>query len=1700
MPAINVARTDTFEQQRVKINEIGSQLFNVTSGGSDLSTGNLKLGDGTQPLPSLSFVSDDSLGLYKPTSQTIGYVSSGKKLVDISSSAVYSYKDVLIRQEVISAVSTISFGQNYDAGSYTGISFTGGSGSGAIADFEVVAFNGTIVEGTGYKQGVYTGITTRNISGTGTGTLLDFQVEGIVGIIGNSGQNYKPGNYTAVPLTNGSGSGAEANINITGTETISSSITSPGSGYSQGVYQFANIFNVPTQTFIVTANGTTNFIIDGNPQPTLNLVQGNTYRFDVSDSSNTGHQLRFSLTNGGFIGAEFFTIEEGTYGTAGSFVDFVISANAPTGTYAYDCTFHPGMGGAFTVSTGAIGNYGKFGAADFEVDSNGNVISFDFSVNGTDYKVGDTVSVNGNSYGGGSGFVAEITGISYDGIVDSITITDSGSGYLAGETLGINDADVGGVGGSGFAFSITNNPGIPFDVEISTYGTGYQTGDVFGLPLSITGVNTNLKSVVLNVSTTLSTLSNQITVASTTGIIAGMEVFNGGSDVGVLGPSTSVQSIDGPTQLTLSVTPIGDGTADLEFRSTGVINQITVSSTANIVPGSTITQTAGTGILGTGVLVSSIVDSTTIELSVQPQQAGTATLSFEPSFGDGSSPLTFTVGDLGVIDSFTISNGGIGYTVGDELSVNPTDLTQAITYQVSVKTLQQLSFAASTYASGTFSVGDTVKPRYGTVISVIAGVGTTVPAAINGTYNNVVATGGNGTGATFDVVRDSNGDIAVVTVSSGGGGYYYEISDILTIPGGSIGGSTPADNLTITVDTATVSADLEVYKVSESGGFTDSILVDTGGVLDGDIIVPSSGPITEYTIDTASLDTSRYFIDTGSGPTLTPNLTLYAGNIYEFDISDPSNSGYNFSFSEYRDGSNSPSLIENVATVLSTSTTQITVTSTTGILPGMIATTNVSSGGQIIPGTTVVSVDSPTTLTLSNIPLSSGLITLDFAGFSYADSVTNTATSVIFKPGDFTPSTLYYYDGTIGSADLGGSDNEEGVITVDQNNPKVFGSGFLVNVSILQTTDVISGNIETGLLNAVSFTGQSATFTNAEVTTKLDVSSIEGDILSIASITSSSNANTINLSATDLQLNSNVGIGTTLTINQSSGDLTTSGVVSTTGSFNASGALTITANSIESGNGLDIELLPAANRVVKVIGTSALNIPAGDTSSRPGPGVVDNGSIRYNTQTNQYEGYSSSTSSWSSLGGVRDLDGNTTILAEESVGANDNTLWFYNDNINTIRVTPSHLDFVNVKKVKSTNISAPSFVQWTANTPVISGQYLKYRNNLYEVTIDGTTGTSGTEPTHTSGAVLNGTAELTWYSLAVSPLTFEDISELRVGPLGNLPLIVNSDLRLAANVLSTDINDLIVRPNAGKKVIVDAETSLVVPVGPDANRGIAVRGSIRFSETTSQFEGYDGTNWGSLGGVKDVDQNTYIIPETSPGANENTLFFYNDNNNTLRLTTTALDFDAIDTIRSVTSNEFEITAALLTFDNGTSTFDNTDQNITFLHTTKQYFDLGLSAGLTTDPVLRLDDQGDVYLNIGFGTGVFDGVKVFDGDLKEFELADIKIQTEKLSLVKGTSNNGSSDIYLNTTNSGAKTTVFAENTTTGDKEFIEFGILDDGTDVFHTEYGNIRTGQQLIVPTFEVTGANVVRINIQLGANVNSTETVNITVVSNVTKK
>ena len=70
----------------------------------------------------------------------------------------------------------------------------------------------------------------------------------------------------------------------------------------------------------------------------------------------------------------------------------------------------------------------------------------------------------------------------------------------------------------------------------------------------------------------------------------------------------------------------------------------------------------------------------------------------------------------------------------------------------------------------------------------------------------------------------------------------------------------------------------------------------------------------------------------------------------------------------------------------------------------------------------------------------------------------------------------------------------------------------------------------------------------------------------------------------------------------------------------------------------------------------------------------------------------------------------------------------------------------------------------------------------------------------------------------------------------------------------------------------EAQTSVVMPVGTTAQRGTAVQGGIRYNTTTSGFEGYTGSAWSGLGGVKDADADTYITAEASSDSDD--LDFY----------------------------------------------------------------------------------------------------------------------------------------------------------------------------------------------------------------------------------
>ena len=97
----------------------------------------------------------------------------------------------------------------------------------------------------------------------------------------------------------------------------------------------------------VGGSGQSVYLLNGSQNTILNVVSGNKYRFDQSDSSNSSHPLRFSTSS---EGSQYSTnvTTSGIPGNSGSYVEIEITSNTPTKLYVI-CTNHFGMGGNLEI-------------------------------------------------------------------------------------------------------------------------------------------------------------------------------------------------------------------------------------------------------------------------------------------------------------------------------------------------------------------------------------------------------------------------------------------------------------------------------------------------------------------------------------------------------------------------------------------------------------------------------------------------------------------------------------------------------------------------------------------------------------------------------------------------------------------------------------------------------------------------------------------------------------------------------------------------------------------------------------------------------------------------------------------------------------------------------------------------------------------------------------------------------------------------------------------------------------------------------------------------------------------------------------------------------------------------------------------------------------------------------------------------------
>jgi len=352
-------------------------------------------------------------------------------------------------------------------------------------------------------------------------------------------------------------------------------------------------------------------------------------------------------------------------------------------------------------------------------------------------------------------------------------------------------------------------------------GNGVGTVTVSGTAVGASGVDTvTVGTSGTGVGLLFFTVPSSTGVGNFTlsGVSAGTATHTGIVQTSTSGSGTSAEFTvvtDGAGGYSVSVTTVGSGYA--------------VGDTI-LIEGQNIGGAQGTNDLTLTItaLAGSSVGSTTHTGVTQTSTSGS---------GTGAQFSITTDGDGGY--SAVITTVGSGYAVSDTITIAGTSIGGATPANDLVLTVTQLSGSSigqatytgvtqtSTSGSGTGAEFTVVTDGLGGYTAVATAIGSgytvsdtitiagtsvggstpandlvlTITALVSVAYTNVPqdSTSGSGTGATFTVVRDGSGNYTVSSVGAIGSG--YAISDTITIDGDNLGGTTPANDLTLTVAT-----------------------------------------------------------------------------------------------------------------------------------------------------------------------------------------------------------------------------------------------------------------------------------------------------------------------------------------------------------------------------------------------------------------------------------------------------------------------------------------------------------------------------------------------------------------------------------------------------------------------------------------------------------------------------------------------------------------------------------------------------------------------------------------------------------------------------------------------------------------------------------------------------------------------------------
>jgi len=403
-------------------------------------------------------------------------------------------------------------------------------------------YNGT--EGTGF---------TFNVTRTGASYSM--------AIVNAGSGGYKVGDTVTVVGANlgGATSANNATITVNSVNNVPKTYTNPtqsaygGSG-SSATFNVSRSDAVTQFAVTVVNSGGNKYALNGVTNPTLTLVQGTTYTFDVSHSSNSGHPFRFKDAGGNTLTAGITA--NGTAGQAGATVTYAVPSSG-TMPALYYCTVHGNaMGNTIATASSASAAY-----------------TVAVTAGGSGYVAGQTLKVVGTQLGGATtANDATITIASVDG-----------SGVITGATISGTPVVTGTVATAAIAGTAVNKGPI---TTISVAGTGAPFGTITrGMKVTGAGISgvvtvqtvTNQNNIILD---RVVSLADNAVLSFITNIKVGMFVTGAGisGDVKVAAVTSqnnitlaSAKSIANNTVLTFGTFSSSQVDKTVYFHGTGSV-------------------------------------------------------------------------------------------------------------------------------------------------------------------------------------------------------------------------------------------------------------------------------------------------------------------------------------------------------------------------------------------------------------------------------------------------------------------------------------------------------------------------------------------------------------------------------------------------------------------------------------------------------------------------------------------------------------------------------------------------------------------------------------------------------------------------------------------------------------------------------------------------------------------------------------------------------------------------------------------------------------------------------------------------------------------------------------------------------------------------------------------------------------------------